>query len=307
MRLVALAALVVLAAACGGADRAVTTTSATTAPTGPTTVVLERIEVPPGILAAMPQQNRDDPAKGQFQVQLVNGTDERFKVVSVQFVWDGYTTPVAVRDDSVVPRQRIDFPVKFPGATCVGDGGAGSMPDIMAARVLVGVDDGRTLEVPVFDTFAVARKLYLKDCERQALEAAVHLEWVGLRRVDHEGRPVTEGVLRAERLGAEGAVTVLSIGETIPFRPVVVGAASPVLVLDEDAARAEVAVRFLEGRCDPHALAEVKQPFKFVLQVDLGDGEAHPFVLMPPEEARIPMQQTAAEGCEALGLTEPLG
>ena len=59
-----------------------------------------KLPIPEGQLVAVPQQNREDPAKGQFQVQVVNGTRERFEVTSVQFVWAGYTTPVTPRDRS---------------------------------------------------------------------------------------------------------------------------------------------------------------------------------------------------------------
>ena len=46
------------------------------------------------MLVAVPTQNREDPAKNQFQVQIHNGTDDRFDLDGVQFVWDGFTTPM---------------------------------------------------------------------------------------------------------------------------------------------------------------------------------------------------------------------
>ena len=44
------------------------------------------------MLVAVPTQNREDPAKNQFQVQIHNGTGERYDLDGVQFVWDGFTT-----------------------------------------------------------------------------------------------------------------------------------------------------------------------------------------------------------------------
>ena len=114
--------LAVSSAACS--DSLVAPDAATASP--PTT--LEEIEIPTGALVAVPQQNREDPAKGQFQVQVVNGTRERFDVTSVQFVWAGFTTAVSPRDSTVVGGQVIDFPVPFPGADCAGDGTAATMP-----------------------------------------------------------------------------------------------------------------------------------------------------------------------------------
>ncbi len=62
----------------------------------------------------MPTQNRVDPAKGQFQVKIFNRTDERFTVVGVQFVWEGYTTPVTERHDIVVERAADRLPRQVP-------------------------------------------------------------------------------------------------------------------------------------------------------------------------------------------------
>ena len=63
----------------------------------------------------------------------------------------------------------------------------------------------------------------------------------------------------------------------------------------------EVPIRFTESRCDPHALAEVKQPHKFVAQVDLGDGVLQPFVVVPDQADWIPMRRTADEACVVTG------
>ncbi len=75
----------------------------------------------------------------------------------------------------------------------------------------------------------------------------------------------------------------------------------PVVTLDEGVDEASAVIRFVESRCDPHAISEASQPFKFIAQVDLGDGDVHPYILMPPVEAQIPMRQTMEAGCEALG------
>lgn len=299
-------------AACDSDSATVATDTTTTAPTTPSVAnapsttewVLPRVEVPMGVLAAMPQQNREDPAKGQFQLQIINGTSERLRVVSVQFVWVGLSTPVAVRDDTVVAGQRIDFPVKLPVADCVGDGTIADMPDIGTATATVGLDDGTQLTVPVFDTFGVARKLYLRDCDRQLVERSVQLEWADLAEVEFDGRPVTEGVLRMTRLDNDNEIRIFSAGNTIPFVVVLGDDEAPgeaLAVLPHTATQLAEPVRFVEGRCDAHAVAEVKQPFKFILQIDLGDGVLHPYVLMPLEPDRVPMQQTAVKACTIRG------
>ena len=53
-----------------------------------------KIEIPLGVLVAVPTQNREDPAKNQFQIQIHNGTHDRYDLDGVQFEWAGYTTPM---------------------------------------------------------------------------------------------------------------------------------------------------------------------------------------------------------------------
>ncbi|MCX6522098.1 MAG: hypothetical protein NTZ21_15675, partial [Actinobacteria bacterium] len=284
-----------------------TDTTDTTDTTSTTEFVPETTEpklpIPEGQLVAVPQQNREDPAKGQFQVQVVNGTRDRFEVASVQFVWAGYTTPATPRDTTVVGGQTIDFPVAFPGAVCVGDGLIDSMPSLDTAVVLLGLDDGSVREMPVVDRWHLARRLYLEDCQRQHIDASVTIEWADLHREDWEGRPVTAGVLRLTRGTSTDTITIDAISGTVPYSFETVGTdeGEPVAVLPEGTTTIDVAIRFTESRCDPHALAEVKQPHKFVAQVDLGDGVLQPFVVVPDEADWIPMRRTADEACVVTG------
>ena len=85
------------------------------------------------------------------------------------------------------------------------------------------------------------------------------------------------------------------------------GAGEPVIVLAADESVAEVPIRFTESRCDPHALAEVKQPHKFVAQVDLGDGVLQPFIVIPDRADWVPMRLTADEACVVTGQVVFLG
>ncbi len=283
-------------------------TTTTTVPATTTTTEPE-IVIPDGILAAMPTQNRVDPAKGQFQVKVVNLTDERFTVVGVQFVWEGFTTELTERSDIVVGGQRIDLPVKFPGANCVGDGTRASMPDVESATARLVLDDGTERMIPVYDVDHLARRLYLEDCERQMVEALVGIEWVDLHTSEHDGRPVTAGELRLTRRASAATVSVLSVSNNVlfVFEAADTPLGDPVVTLDEGVDEASARIRFIESRCDPHAISESSQPFKFVAQVDLGGGDVHPFIVTPPVEAQDPMRQTMEAACTQLGEVEFLG
>jgi hypothetical protein len=287
-----------------------TATATTPAATEPAPTSTEpEIELPPGVLLAVPTQNREDPAKNQFQVQIHNGTRDRYDLAGVQFRWAGYETPMTERDSIIVGGQIIDFPVPFPGATCVGDGLIGTMPSVDGARVILLLDDGSEVEVPVIDQWHLARKLYLEDCEKQMIESQVTIEWVDLHEEEFEGRPVTAGSLRLTRRNGTGEFVVLSVSNTIPYEFAAVDTAidEPVAVLGADTDEVSVPVRFLESRCDPHALAEVKQPTKFISQVQLGDGSVHPYIIYPEREYWVEMRLTADEACVILGEVEFAG
>jgi hypothetical protein len=288
----------------------------TTAPASPptsapavTTTTEPEIEIPEDVLVAVPTQNREDPAKNQFQIQVHNGTRERFDLSAVQFVWDGYTTPVTERDAIVVGGLVIDFPVPFPGATCVGDGTRETMPTLDDARVVLTLDSGDLLELPVVDKWHVARRLYEEDCERQMIDRLVGIEWVDLHEADFEGRPVTAGELRLTRREGVGAITVLTVADTIPFvfDAVDTERSEPVVTLADGEQEASVPIRFIESRCDPHALAEIKQPTRFVAQIELDDGSVHPYIVYPDRSLWTPMRLTADKACVALGKVEFVG
>ena len=290
-----------------GSDVAVPAASSTSIPASTTTEA--DVPLPTGVLFAVPTQNREDPAKGQFQVQLHNDTDGRYDLTAVQFRWAGYTTPVVERTAVIVGGQTVDLPVPFPGATCSGDGSIDTMPSLDDAAVVLRLVDGSEVEMSVVDQFHLARRLYLEDCERQMIDAQVGIEWVDLHEEDVEGRPVTAGSLRLTRRDGTGEVTVRSVSNTVPYEFVAVDTAvgGSVAVLPDGVEQVEVPVRFLESRCDPHALAEVKQPTKFIAQIVLGDGTEHPYIIYPERSYWAAMRATADEACALLGEVEFVG
>ena len=316
----AVLALALVATACADdsplpeSDATTTPTTTTTEPAptttepAPTTTEPE-IDIPLGVLVAVPTQNREDPAKNQFQVQIHNGTGDRYDIDALQFDWAGFTTPMTPRDSVFVGGQVIDYPVPFPGATCTGDGTRATMPSLDDATVVLQLDSGDTVAVPVVDKWHMARRLYEEDCEKQMIESQVTIEWVDLHEGEFEGRPVTVGGLRLTRQAGQGEYTVLEVSPTVPFvfDAIDTEVGEPVVTLAADADTAEVPIRFVESRCDPHALAEIKQPTKFVAQVVLGDGSQHPYIIYPERSYWTPMRLTADKACVQLGKVEFLG
>ena len=288
-------------------DSSVSTDSVSTTEFVPATTE-PKIPIPPGVIVAVPQQNREDPAKGQFQVQVVNDTDERFEVVvgAVRVAGLHHTDEPPRHHD----RGRTDHrpPRTVPRGSLRRRAIAtmptvDDVPSLDDAVVLLGLQDGTVREIPVIDRWHLARRLYLDDCRRQFIDASVTIEWADLHEEEFEGRPVTAGVLRLTRLTAADTITIVDVSGTVPYSFDAVGrqAGDPVIVLAVGDDVEEVPIRFTESRCDPHALAEVKQPHKFVAQVDLGDGVLQPYIVIPAESDWIPMRRTADAACVATG------
>lgn len=258
--------------------------------------------VPPGVLAAVPFQNRLDVAQGIFQMKLYNGTDRDLDVAGVQFVWDGLTTEVARRDNALIAGDRLDFPVPLAAAHCAGDGTEADMPALANAYVRVLLADGSEVRADVYDVKHFARALYLQDCERQRVAREVTIEWVDVQAAELDGRPITTATLRFTRGTGQGAVRLLLVTGTVLFTP-----DSPALQLPADQDMAATQVRFLEGRCDSHALGEASQPFEFSLIIDLGDGVERPYALPIPAADQVAMRHRLEDACRQLGHTGVLG
>lgn len=278
------------------------------APVDSASVDTAAVTVPAGIVSAELFQYRIDWAQGVVQARIRNDTDHQFKVVGVQFVWQGLTTPVSVRADTVVPKQLIDFPVTLVAAQCAGDGTAADMPSLSTAVVHLQLDDGSEIDAPVTDPKGVAAGIYLRDCERQMIDRMVTIEWADLHEAPLEGRPVTEGVLRLRRGEGTGTVTVQAVSNTILYRvEPLAGVDTPIAVLDAEVSSVDVPVRFVENRCDAHARAESSQSFRFFADIDLGDGVVRSYEILPSPDDQVAMRARLEAGCAVISDAGFLG
>lgn len=285
----------IVLAACGGSSASGTTAHTTATASAALTV--------------RPLQYRDDIVADRMQLQVTNGLSRQLPLASVQLLWSGMNSESTVSDAVIGVGQRVDLPVDLGTSTCDIDGTViGAAPSADDATVVLTLADGTTEVARVLDPDGTLGALHADACEREMIGQQISLEFAdfSLRSVD--GREVTVAVLRLQRTGAQGDVEVLSSGNTIPFN-LMIGDdnAPPLLALPATANEVEVPVQFLEARCDAHAVAEAKQPFRFVMQVRLGDEPPRPYVVEPPSAMHSDMLATAAAGCAVLGEDGSLG
>lgn len=260
-------------------------------------------------LTVDPGQYRDDVVTDRLQLRVTNRSGSLIELSGVQLMWAGLTTAPAAHTLMIGDGQRVDLPVPVGTAVCSIDGMAtGAAPSINDARAVLTLADGSTQVAVVDDADGTLTNLFDAACQRQMIAEQITVEFTDVDVIDIDGRPVSVADLTLRRRRAAGTIAVRSAGGTIPFRlhfPNVV-AGDPILRLAAGDDRASVGAQFLEGRCDAHAVAEAKQPFRFVLQIDLGDGISRPFVVEPDPSHHEAMLGVAAKGCEALGATGPL-
>lgn len=279
----------IVLAACGGTS----TSSSTTLTVGTGAEAL----------TVRPLQYRDDIVANRVQLQVTNGLSRQLPLASVQLRWSAMSSELTESDAVIGAGQRVDLPVGLGPPSCQIDGTAiGASPTTDAATVVFTLTDGSTEVAAVLDADGTLGDLHAEACEREMIAQQISLEFAGFARRAVDGRDVTVAVLQMRRLAAQGDVEVLSSGNTIPFN-LLIGDdnAPPLLTLPAGADEAEVPVQFLEARCDAHAVAEAKQPFRFVMQVRLGDEPPRSYVVEPPPEMHAEMLATAAAGCAVLG------
>lgn len=287
-----------------------TTTAATTTTTAPFTSSSppSTAATPTNPLTATPLQYRDDVVAERMQLQVTNGSDESLPLAALQFRWAGFSSPVTERVLTVSPGQRVDLPVPLAPPACTIEGTEVAPPPSLAdAQVVFTLQDGTTRTGAVVDPKGILAGIHATGCEREMILQQAPISFVDLRVETIDERPITVGSLRVQRGAATGAVSVLSAGGTIPFLlefPTAPEAPAdgPLVELGADATTVDIEVRFAEGRCDAHAVAEAKQPFRFVFQIDLGDGVARPLAVQPEPSLHADMLATVAAGCAALGL-----
>ena len=261
-------------------------------------------------LTVEPLQYRDDIAIDQMQLQLTNGLDEQLPLAAIQFLWEGFDSELRSYDTLIGVGQRVDLPVSVLAPRCAIEGTTvGEPPSTDSARVVLTLVDGSTRTAAVTDADGTAAAIHRAACERRMIESQVFIGFDDVRRGEVDGRPMTVAELRLERAATTSTVRVLTAGNTIPFTlrfPDAPVTSPALLELPAGAEHASVPVQFAEGRCDAHAVAEAKQPFRFVLHLDLGDGVDRPYVVQPDLAVQPEMLATVAEGCAALDLAGTL-
>ncbi len=261
---------VLLCAACGGAPSSASPSSAS-----PSSTPSPGPAVPPvaGIEAEAVQLRADAAVGGQVQVRVTDTGGEPFTVTSVAIDSPGFTPlPDRAVEAAYAPGQTIDLLTPFGEVVC--DHAA----EPAAARLAVVRPDGRSQVLRVPLAAEDLTEIHADTCGARAALAVAGVTVTGLA-VDGEA---ATGSLVLTRAGDDDrAVTLTRLEGNVLYDA---GADLP-RTLGDGAASLQLPVEFTMARCDPHALAEVKQPYRFLLGVQVGEDAEVP-VDLPLEQAQ---------------------
>jgi len=236
----------------------------------------------PGITAEAVRLRSDVAIGRQFQVRLQNTGTEPFTVTSAQFDSPGFAVlPAREETAQFAPGRVIDLPVDYGAVQC----SAGPDPAVAVLTVLRPSGAVETLRVPLAGS--TVRQLFDTDCAVAGVLAVVDVAVVDLAEADGA---MTADVVLTRRGDGDDVVVVSDLLASVVLQPV------PQVDLPVRLAPAQQELRlpvaFDAERCDPHALAEVKQPFVFPLIVTVGDDGDGVGVDLPLDDA----QEVALQG-----------
>jgi len=273
----------VLAASCSDSTDA-TSEPTTTAP--PPEATAEEEPEPVGGLVAEIGTNRLYTVHRGFGLALRNVGDAAVVVRRVQLVSDQFATlPATNRETMLQPDgPRIVLPLPYGEVRCGGE-------PTETFEVLVVVDDGEELRLDATEEYdgAVGR-LHSRECAaadvRERVDIIFGEEWT------RDGI-VISGELRLEQRHDGQPVAIDDAVGNVLFT-LRLEQAHPVLRVSDEEPSARVPVTISADRCDPHAVAEFKQPYQFLSWVAVGEAEPVPVELVLTGGARVALDELIA-------------
>jgi hypothetical protein len=266
------AALLGLVAVCGACS---TTSAAPPHPPSPaTTSAVADVPAVPGIEAEAVRLRTDVPAGDRLQVRVTATGEQPFTVTSVAIDSPAFTPlPAAAVTAGFTPGRTIDLPTRFGPAVCPPGGGGA------AALLTVLRPDGAVEEVRVPLTGRVLAEISDAACAVAGVLDVVRVEAAGLVLAGD----AVEGDLVLARTGEDDRPLAL----TGPAGSVVFDLSTDGGEQELAAGEAQLAVPLMVrvATCEPHVLAETKQPFAFPLRVSLDGADPVP-VPLPLDDAQ---------------------
>ena len=257
--------LALLCAGCAGATGAGGPAPAPAAPAVPAV---------PGIEAEVVRMRTDVTVDGQVHVRVTDTGDQPFTVTGVALDSPGFAPlPTTALTAGFEPGRTIALRTSYGQPDCA----AQVAP--LAARLTVVRPDGAVEELRVPLAGDDLDVVHREECAVAGVLAVAGVELTGLAA----GEEAVTGTVVLTRTGDDDrAVTVVDARRSVVLDVAVEGLP---LELRPGEERVTADLAFTPASCEPHVLAETKQPFVFPLSVVVGDAEPVA-VPLPVDEAQ---------------------
>lgn len=280
---VSASALAVFVAGCGsdgvadGPGSSISSAASSSNPSAASSSAPADLVVVEGITASA-YRNRTDIVIGhQFQIQVTNVGAEPFTVTAVALDSAGFAPlPPAVKQSAFRAGTVTDLQTPYGEVVCGPE--VDPLPAYAALDVLH--TDGTTaqLRVPMGGRSDDVIRMHFEGCAEQTIadEVTVTLEDLVVGELD--GLPTVTGTLRVQRGASTESVAVTDMRGSVVLQVRPRSDLPATLAAGED--RLEVPVSFRQATCDPHYIADTKQPVLFPLWLSF-DGEEQVYTTIP--------------------------
>ncbi|TCL84873.1 MULTISPECIES: hypothetical protein [unclassified Rathayibacter] len=226
-------------------------------------------ELPAGVSVGV-QQNRDDYGPRRLEVLVTNTADEPLDVWEARLDSPAFTDPAATDGPTTVrPGTTTALRLQLAPPDCADPGAD--------ARVRLAFTQGGVSGMAVVapdDPLGSLPRIHAEDCLAQRVAEVVSIVPGDVVTVAQEGgQPVAHLPLTLTPTGADGGVSIASVGRTILLRPASGQDSWPVGVrMDAGAATTRVDLAIVPNNCNTHTVSEDKRGTFFPVAVTLDDG-----------------------------------
>jgi hypothetical protein len=274
-----------LAAGCGAGG---SSSSPAASPGSSAAASVPAVPAVPGIEAEAVRLRTDEAVGGRVQVRVTNTGTAPFTVTAVAIDSPGFAVlPTTAKDTVVDPGRTIDLPTPFGAVEC------GDAPDPSAARLSVvrAGEPPEELRVPLGG--GTLARVHGEECAVAAVTSVVGIELTELAGPP-DGDEVDGEVVLTRRAG-DDPVEVSALARSVLIEVRLADELPVTLAPGEGELR--LPVSFGLASCEPHVLAETKQPFVFPLSVAVGEGEPVAVDLPVGDAQRAALQELVARVC----------
>lgn len=236
-------------------------------------------------------QGRTDYTSGTLVIRVVNESASDLTLDRASLSWAGFSdSAVWTRGTTVRAGTTVDLRTPVPEVEC----GDSTDPAGTPPSADLGFRDGNrhgTATVPVTDPLATLDRLHLSGCVTDGVDRVATIS-VSSPVVEGEERAsVAVVALTVDPTGTDGRLEIRGVSATPLLQPDPARYPTTVswpLDLSVDAASGPIVtdLRIVPARCDAHAIAEDKVGTVLNLAVQLSDGTAGDYPVIPPDDVR---------------------